>query len=93
MDNAMAFQPDPRGGLRVRTYLERAQAFSRARIERLRALDEATLREATAWDREPYDALLTEREIAGILSRREIALGYVDRLIAAHGDDAVLRFP
>jgi hypothetical protein len=77
----------------VRTYLERAQAFSRARIERLRALDEPTLREAIAWDREPYDALLTEREVAGILSRREIALGYVDRLIAAHGEPAVLRFP
>lgn len=92
MDHGMSLAPT-RPHSRVRTYLERSQRFSRRLVGALRALDEATVRAALAWDVEPFPQLLTDPEIAAILARRDAALAYVDGLIATHGEAAVLVFP
>lgn len=93
MDNTLSFGRAMKGSYRTRRYLERCQVFSRRVVGRLRALDDATLQAALAVDRGPYDELLTRREIAAVLGRRAVALGYIDQLIATHGEDKVLAFP
>ncbi|AKF09742.1 hypothetical protein [Sandaracinus amylolyticus] len=70
--------------------LRRTTRFSRATIEHLIALDEEALRAALAAD-EP-SVLLEDRQIAGVLERRETLLSYVGALIEAHGEEAVLYF-
>jgi hypothetical protein len=93
MDNALSFGHDRRGHSRVRIYFERSQKFSRRLVDRLRALDEASLREAVSWDVEPFPFLLDDGDIAALFARREALLAALDRLIAQHGEDAVLVFP
>lgn len=93
LDNTLAFGNDANGHSRVRTYLKRSQRFSRKLVEHLRALDEAALERAVTTDIEPFTLLLEEAEIHAIIQRRELALRYIDELIAKHGEDAVLAFP
>jgi hypothetical protein len=93
LDNTLAFGNDPNGHSRVRTYLRRSQRFSRKLVEHLRGLDEAALDRAVTTDIEPFALLLEKAEIHAIIQRREVALRYIDELIAKHGEDAVLAFP
>ena len=46
-----------------------------------------------ARDTGPFDELLSEREIKAIMSRRDYAIAYIDRLIATHGEENVLVLP
>lgn len=93
LDNTLAFGNDANGHSRVRTYLKRSQRFSRKLVGHLRALDEPALQRALTTDIEPFTVLLEEDEIHAIIQRRELALRYIDELIAKHGEDAVLAFP
>jgi len=58
-------------------------------IAQLRRLDMAALRQALA----PEPGVLTEAEMASVIARRDVALRYVDGLIAQFGADKVLVFP
>jgi hypothetical protein len=89
MDNTFGFQIEPEGHLRCRTYLVRCQKFSRKMYESLRRLDLPSLREALA--SEP--GVLTEPEMQSVIARRDVALRYVNGLIAQFGRDKVLVFP
>jgi hypothetical protein len=93
IDNTLAFGNDWNGHRRARTYFERSQKFSRRLVERLRTLTRAEIREALAHDTEPFEVLLEDSEIHALLKRRDYALRHIDKLIAAHGADAVLAFP
>jgi hypothetical protein len=93
MDNQMAFSLDSRGHRKSHGNLERVEKFSRGLVGRLRVLDEAMLREVLAPDTGPFDQLLTGPEIKALLARRDVFLGYVDELIARHGEAKVLAFP
>ena len=44
-------------------------------------------------DVEPFEYYLHDGEITALMSRRDRALEYIDSLIAAHGEQAVLAFP
>lgn len=93
MDNTLSFGDSPEGHERTRIYLMRSQKFSRSLINNVRALDEDTIRNAMSGGIEPFDALLSDEEIKALLARRDLALEYIDGLIAEHGEDAVLAFP
>jgi hypothetical protein len=94
-DHNLAFaQPLPRTQhRRVLAQLRRVERFSRSFVERVRALDAATLREALAGD--PVSAelpLLTDRHVADLLDRRDALLSRVAALRSAYGDGRVLAF-
>jgi len=55
----------------------------RALVEKVRALDERSIREAVG-------KTLSGKEIGAVLARRELVLKEIDRLIAEHGESAVL---
>ncbi|GAB4517344.1 MAG: hypothetical protein Tsb0020_35930 [Haliangiales bacterium] len=93
MDNTLSFGPQLDGHRKCRIYFTRAQKFSRAVVTALRDLDEETLRETLARDPGPFEYLLSEEEIQGVLARREWALRYIDDLIAEHGETTILVFP
>jgi len=93
MDNTMSFGDDDNGHTKTRTYLERAQKFSRRMVDRLRKLEHDQLRAAFTTDIEPFEFLLTDAEIKSVLARRDYAMRYIDRLIEKYGEEAVLVFP
>lgn len=93
MDNTLAFGISPTGHSKTRTYLERCQKFSRSLVERLRRIDEDTVRTLVTEDIEPFDVLLQDQEIQALMSRREHAIDYIDALVAEFGADSVLVFP
>jgi hypothetical protein len=88
MDNTFGFQIEPEGHLRCRTYLFRCQKFSKKMVASLRRLDLAGLRQALS----PEPGVLTEPEMQSVIARRDVALRYVDGLIAQFGEDKVLVF-
>ena len=87
MDNTFGFQVDPRGHWRCRIALMRSQRFSRSMVAAMRKLDLNTLRAAMG-----DDAVLTEPEMKALIARRDLALKYVDKLIAHFGEERVLVF-
>jgi hypothetical protein len=89
MDNTFGFQIEPEGHLRCRTYLFRAQKFSRRMVEALRRLNLPALRQALA----PEPGVLTEAEMQSVIARRDVGLRYVDGLIQQFGAERVLVFP
>lgn len=89
MDNTFGFQIDPDGHLRCRTYLHRCQKFSRKFVSALRRLDVRSLQGAL----ESEPGVLSEAELRSVVDRRDVALRYVDNLIAQFGADKVLVFP
>jgi hypothetical protein len=89
MDNTFGFQIEPEGHLRCRTYLVRCQKFSRKTVAQLRRLDMAALKQALA----PEPGVLSDAEMASVIARKDVALRYVDGLIAQFGVDKVLVFP
>ena len=93
MDNTFSLDDDWNGHTRTRTYLERSQKFSRRLVDALRHLRERDVRDAVTHDTAPFGPLLTDVEIKAVISRRDVALEYIDKLIADNGEDAVLAFP
>ena len=93
MDNTMSFGDDDNGHTKTRTYLERAEKFSRKMVDQLRKLERDSLGTALTTDIAPFEFLLTDAEIKSVLARRDYAIRYIDRLIEMHGEDAVLVFP
>ena len=89
MDNTFGFQVEPEGHLRCRTYLFRCQKFSRKLVAALRRFDLAALKQALA----PEPGLLSDAEMASVIARKDVALRYVDGLVAQFGSDKVLVFP
>jgi hypothetical protein len=89
MDNTFGFQIEPEGHLRCRTYLFRCQKFSRKSVAALRRFDLVALRQAL----QPEPGVLHESEMESVIARRDVALRYVDGLIAQFGADKVLVFP
>jgi hypothetical protein len=89
MDNTFGFQIEPEGHLRCRTYLFRAQKFSKKTIAALRRFDLAALHQAL----QPEPGVLSEAEMASVIARRDVALRYVDGLVQQFGADKVLVFP
>jgi hypothetical protein len=93
MDNALAFGLQDDGTFHTQAFLERSQKFSRSLYVALSYMDEAAVRDAMTTDTGPYDALLTDEEIASMLHRRDYILSYIDGLIAQYGREQVLVFP
>lgn len=91
MDNAFGFQPDSDGNLRCWYYLKRSQRFSRSMMRAMELLGRESLTAAMASESGP--PLLSDEEIAAILSRRDRALAYVRSLGNEYGTDQVLVFP
>ncbi|MGH7337578.1 MAG: hypothetical protein ACREI7_08375, partial [Myxococcota bacterium] len=92
-DNTLALTGNRKAHRKNRTYLSRVETFSRRLIGRIRALTEAELRAAVEVDPEPFDFLMTDKEIDALMGRRDKLLEYVDALIAEHGEEKVLAFP
>ncbi len=88
MDNTFSFQSEPQGHVKCRVALAHSQKFSRSLVERLRRLDMISLRAAF----EPEPGILSETEMSAILGRRDVAVAYIDRLIASNGEERVLVF-
>jgi hypothetical protein len=95
MDNAIAFSKYTQGHDMNLGPLQRIQKFSRGLIQKLRALSIETV--TASIDVTGQDAglgpLLDDEQIHAVLARRDYIVGYVDRLIAQYGEDAVLAFP
>ena len=89
MDNTFGFQVEDGGHLRCRQFLFRCQKFSRKLIEALRHLDLPALRKALA----PEPGVLAEAEMHSVIARKDVALAYVEGLLAQFGDEKVLVFP
>jgi hypothetical protein len=89
MDNTFGFQVEPEGHLKCRTYLQRAQKFSRRLMVALRGLDAAAIKQSLEGD----PGVLTDEEIGAVLARRDWTLRYIDGLTAKYGADRVLVFP
>jgi hypothetical protein len=89
MDNTFGFQIEPEGHLRCRTYLFRAQKFSRRFYRAVKALDLPSLRRGL----QPELGILSEAEMQSVIARRDVAVRYIDGLIQQLGADRVLVFP
>ena len=82
---------------RLRGELEKVERFSRSVVERLRRLDEESLREAMRNERAPDPAaaeayLLNEAQLRGVLERAATALSWIAALVDLHGEETVLSF-
>jgi hypothetical protein len=93
MDNALSFGLEETGLLKVRIYLKRSQKFSRHLYEGLKKLDVDDVTDAMMTDTGPWPRLLGDEEIAAMMKRRDYLVAYIDELIVAHGEAAVLAFP
>jgi hypothetical protein len=89
MDNTFGFQIEPQGHEKCRQALGRCQKFSRGLVEALRRFDGHALRAVLEED----PGVLTDEEIDSVVARRDVALRYIDGLIARNGAEKVLAFP
>lgn len=94
VDNDGAFfETPPKSALAANlAHLEGIDRFSRAVVERLRALDDDVLAQAIG-EETPGTPLLSERALAGVRARRDEARKILDAKIAAHGEGEILFFP
>lgn len=93
MDNTMSFFLDPQGPQKTRDVLFRTQRFSRALVDALNRITEATLRRAFGVEAGAGHEILTPAEIAAVVGRRNVVKHHVDGLIAHYGAREVLYFP
>jgi hypothetical protein len=95
MDNTMSFSTARIGHERSAGTLRRIQVFPRGLVERIRALTEEQIAEAMQGGsgETRIGPLLTPDEIRAVIHRRDHMLKYIDQLVAAHGEPAVLAFP
>jgi hypothetical protein len=75
---------------RVEEHLRRVERFSRGFVERVRALDEASLTRELALD--GGESALNDLQRRELLARRRRLVAYVDALIGAYGESEVLCF-
>ena len=92
MDNTMSFGGNHEGHLKARIYLRRSQKFSASLVRRLRTLTAAQVKAVVSHDVEPFAQLLSDLEVSALMSRRDKALAYIDRLIRRFGEERVLVF-
>lgn len=94
MDNSMSFSRYAFGHERNVLTLRRMEVFPRGLVEKLRGLTLESVQAALAVDGDAaLGPLLSDEEVRAILARRDNMLRHVDRLIAEHGEAAVLAFP
>ena len=94
MDNTLSFSIHRIGHQIPNTALRRIQVFPRELIRRLRGLTYEQLeRVLDMGDDQRLGRLLPAESLRAIIARRDNILVYVDRLIAEHGEEAVLAFP
>lgn len=93
MDNSLSFSPYKKGVYHARENFKRAQKFSRSLVRAVRAMTEDDVRAALEPDRDPFEYLLSDREIEAVMGRRAYALDYIDELINEYGESDVLAFP
>jgi hypothetical protein len=95
MDNTLSFSQFTKGHDNNLRPLYRMQVFPRALVARLRALTLESLTAVLDLGDDPAEMgpLLTEGELAAVMSRRDHVLAYIDRVIAQFGEDAVLALP
>ncbi len=94
MDNTLSFSKAQFGREVDVVALHRISVFSNRLIGRLRAITRADLETAFQMPSDSKLApLLSDEEIAAILSRRDHMLQWIDQLIERYGEDAVLAFP
>lgn len=94
LDNTLAFSTNKLGHRIPTAALWRIQVFPRRLIERLRRLTAEELEATLALGKEDkLRFLLRPNELRAVLARRDNIITYVDELIAAHGEDAVLALP
>ena len=89
MDNTFGFQVQEEGHEKCRIALGRCQKFSRRLVAALRGFDGHALRQALESD----PGVLSDAEIAAVVARKDVALGYIDSLIDRYGSERVLVFP
>lgn len=94
IDNDGAFfeTPPPEALARNERTLRAVDRFSRAFIDRLRALDDAAL-VAAIGEESPGKPLLSTAALAGVSTRRRALLAVIDGKRAAAGDEATFAFP
>ena len=94
MDNTLAFSTARYGRQMNAWALRRIQVFSRELVRRMRELTLEQLENALVLGSDSkLGRLLKPDEIRAIMYRRDNMMDYIDRLIAKHGEDAVLAFP
>ncbi len=93
MDHTLAFGAELEPDERLQAALDHVQKFSRSLLGRVRDLRAEDLRAAMTTHALPYERLLSDTEIEGVLHRRELLLAYIDGLVSEHGSDAVLVYP
>lgn len=95
MDNTLSFSRAHHGHENNVKMLARMQVFPRALIERLRGLTLDAVTAALSLGEDPVGLgpLLAPEELEAIIKRRDHLMAHVDRLIAQHGEDAVLALP
>lgn len=94
MDNTLSFSIHRIGHQIPNTALRRIQVFPRGLVERMRALSIEQLEAVLDMGEDQrLGRLLSPEAVRAILARRDNILVYVDRLIAEHGEEAVLAFP
>ena len=94
MDNTMTFSLARFGHELNLGVLHRIQVFPRGLVGRIRALTEERFAAALELGGETgLGRLLEPREIHAVIQRRDNLMKYIDQLIAAHGEAAVLGLP
>lgn len=94
MDNTMTFSIARIGHELNAGVLHRIQVFPRGLVQRVRALTEERLAEALEIGEDAgLGKLLEPQEIQAVIHRRDHMMKYIDQLIAAHGERAVLALP
>jgi hypothetical protein len=95
MDNTMSFSTARIGFEMHAGILRRVQVFPRGLVARIRGLTEEKLVEALegGGGDTRLGRLLSPQEIRAVIDRRDNLVKYIDQLVAAHGEQAVLAFP
>jgi hypothetical protein len=76
----------------VMRHLRLVQRFSRAFVDHVRAMTEATVRTEMALDGDSAHPPLNATQLASLLRRKDALLAYVDELVRRHGAENVLCF-
>lgn len=94
MDNTLSFTRNKQAHSRTNTYLRRVKVFSKRLVESVRSLTREQLINALSSAEDgPLQPLLSNDEIDAVMARRDVAIAYIDELIAEHGAERVLAFP
>jgi hypothetical protein len=95
MDNSLSFSKFKHGHDSNLRPLQRMQVFPRELVRRLRELTLEQITKALTLTDDPVGLapLINDEELRAIISRRDNVLAHIDRLIAEHGEDAVLALP